>query len=708
MTPPTDVSSPESGAAWYVGIDCGGTFTDLVMANAQREVHVFKALSVPADPARGALNALGLAAEALDTSVEAILEDCALLVHGSTVATNTVLEGKGARVGLVTTQGFRDSLHIRRGYRENAFDHRTPFPPVLVPRYLRLGVRGRLDRDGACVEPLSESDVRDAAMAFTREGVESVAVCLFNSFIDDAHERRALAVLREAWPGTWAFASADVAPILGEYERASTAVMNAYIAPVTIGYLERLATRLHSLGLRRSPLLIQNNGGAVSVEQSASRPATLLLSGPAAGAGALDFYRQAVGSDDLISMEIGGTSCDVLLMSEGTVTVSDRFKVGGYDLAIPSVDVFTIGAGGGTIAGVDRAGLLFAGPQGAGAAPGPACYGQGGTEPTVTDAQLVLGRLRAGGYAGGSVSLDETLAREAIRRRIATPLGIGVEEAAAGVIRLVEQSLLHAVQEISSERGHDPRRFVLVAAGGAGPMHGSGVGRLLGCREVYVPRLSGVYCALGMLHANVRHDFARVHLAQLDRSDPDAIERIYTDLESRGAAALEAGGFTAESVRFVREMDLRYLGQQYDLRVILGPVGAGGAGAVRTAFEQEHERRFGHTQPEGVVEISKLRVAAIGTLPPLSLPAPAPSCRPPDRTGARMVWLGPEEGWERTAVHDGESLAPGHRIEGPALIEERTTTVLVGMGDVLEVDTAGNFRIHLAPGSEPEPESSPG
>lgn len=698
MIPPADSPASESRAAWYVGVDCGGTFTDLVMADSRRRAHVFKVPSVPADPARGVLDALRLAAGTLGTSVESILGDCALLVHGSTVATNTVLEGRGARVGLVTTRGFRDSLHIRRGYRDNAFDHRKPFPPVLVPRHLRIGAGGRLDRDGACVEPLAEPDVRDAAATFMREGVDSVAVCLFNSFIDDAHERRALAVLRDVWPGVWAFASAAVAPILGEYERTSTTVMNAYVAPGAIGYLERLAARLRELGLRRSLLLIQNNGGAVSVEQSASRPATLLLSGPAAGAGALDFYRRAIGSDDLISMEIGGTSCDVLLMSGGKVNVSDRFKVGGYDLAIPSVDVFTIGAGGGTIAGVDRAGLLFVGPRGAGAAPGPACYGQGGAEPTVTDAQLVLGRLHCGGYAGGSVSLDAALAREAIERRIARPLGIGVDEAAAGVIRLVEQNLLHAVQEISSERGHDPRRFVLVAAGGAGPMHGASVGRLLGCREVYVPRLSGVYCALGMLHADVRHDFVRVYLAPLDRAGPGAIERAYAELESQGAQALAAEGFTVESIRLVREMDLRYLGQQYDLRVALGPAGASGADAARAAFEREHERRYGHIQPRGVVEISKLRVIAIGTLPPLSLPAPPPSRRPATRTGERMVWLGPQDGWKRTAVFDGGSLAPGHRIEGPALVEERTTTVLVGTADALEVDTTGNFRIRIASG----------
>ncbi|MCP5154807.1 MAG: hydantoinase/oxoprolinase family protein [Ectothiorhodospiraceae bacterium] len=682
-------------AAWYIGVDCGGTFTDLVMANARNELHVFKVPSVPADPAEGVLAALHAAAAGLDCTVTAILERCALLVHGSTVATNTVLEGKGARVGLIATAGFRDSLQIRRGYRANAFDHRTPFPAVIVPRHLRLGVAGRIDRDGLELEPLDEGAVAAAAETFGREGVESVAVCLFNSFLTGAHEQRALEVLRDNWPGEWAFASVDVAPILGEYERTSTAVMNAYVAPGTIGYLQRLAARLRELGLGHSMLLIQNNGGAVSVEQSAARPASLLLSGPAAGVGALDYYRRAVGTDDLISMEIGGTSCDVLLMSGGSVSVTDRFQVGGYDLAVPSVDVFTIGAGGGTIAGVDRAGLLYAGPEGAGAVPGPACYGLGGSRPTVTDAQLVLGRLRPGPYAGGSVTLDPDRAHDAIATEVAGPLGITVEEAAVGIIRLVEQNLLHAVQEISSERGHDPRRFVLVAAGGAGPMHGAAVGRLLGCHEVYVPRLSGVFCALGMLHTDVRHDFVRVHLARLDRSDPGELESMFEALVDNGRGALAADGFTPDAMRFARALDLRYMGQQFDLRVLLADGEVVTEATVRDAFEREHQRMFGHVQPAGIVEISKLRLVAIGTLPPLSLPAPTPAATTARPVTRRAVWLGPETGWRDTAVYEGSALAPGNEIPGPALIEERTTTILVGPQDHLTVNGAGDYRIVL-------------
>ena len=528
--------------AWRIAVDVGGTFTDLVLVDRRGTVRVFKVPSVPADPAQGVMAAVERAGAALSLSVRDLLRNCSLFVHGSTVATNTVLEGRGARVGLLTTAGFRDSLEIRRGMRENPWDHRTPNPPVLVPRYLRLPVHGRIDRDGEELAPLDTGDIVAAAEIFVREGVESAAICLLNSFAEPGHERAARTVLAKHWPGEWISVSSDVAPIMGEYERSSTAVLNAYVAPRTVGYLRRLNDRLREMGFPHSMLLIQNNGGAISVEQVGNRPATLLLSGPSAGVGALRYFARAIGSDDLISMEIGGTSCDVMLMARGEVPITDQFTIAQYHLALPSVDIHTIGAGGGTIAGVDTAGMLFAGPQGAGAAPGPAAYLRGGTEPTVTDAQLVLGRLKPGPYAGGSVVLDGEAARRAVDDRVARPLGLSVEAAAAGIIRLVEQNLLHAVQRISIERGHDPRRFVLVACGGAGPMHGAAVGRMLKCPKVYVPRLSGAFCALGMLNSDVRHDLVRAHMASLDAGALAAIAPRFQELEAEARRALAADG----------------------------------------------------------------------------------------------------------------------------------------------------------------------
>jgi N-methylhydantoinase A len=563
------MTARQSKAGWRVGVDVGGTFTDLVLLRADGELRVFKVPSVPSDPAQGVLDALTRASEALQTPLRDLLGDCVVFVHGSTIATNTLLEHKGARVGLLTTRGFRDSLEIRRGIRRDPWRHREPYPPVLVPRYLRLPVAGRLDRIGNEVEGVHEKDVRAAAVTFGEEDVEAVAIAFHNSFLNDAHERRAAALLKQVWKGTWISLSAEVAPVMGEYERTSTAVLNAYIAPRTVDYVRRLAARLSEIGLGVSILLIQNNGGAIAAEQVADRPATLFLSGPAAGAAALGHYSAFTGTQDLISMEIGGTSCDVILMNGGETPLSEALDIEGYDLSLPSIDVHTVGAGGGAIAGVDAGGMLFVGPGGAGANPGPACYGLGGVEPTVTDAQLVLGRLRPGAYAGGAVSLDVDLARSTIENRIAAPLGLSVETAAEGIIRLTEQKLLHALQRISVERGHDPRRFTLVAVGGAGPLHGTSVARALGCRRVYVPRLAGAFCSLGMLNTDVRHDFVRVHLTRLDQVTPTRVRKVLAELEAQGRELLRQEGFAEKDMRWLGMCALRYQGQQTEVRVAM-------------------------------------------------------------------------------------------------------------------------------------------
>jgi N-methylhydantoinase A len=680
---------PDKSKSWRLGVDIGGTFTDLVAIDSNGAIHVHKVPTVAADPGQGVLAAVAMAASAQGLSSAEFLARVTLFAHGSTIATNTVLEAKGARVGLITSSGFRDALEIRRGYRDNPWDHRTPYAPVLVPRYLRLPIRGRLDRDGRETEALSDGDVTHATAAFRKEGVESVAVCLFNSYIDAQHETRVARQVGRDMPEVAITTSAHVVAVIGEYERSSTAVLNAYIAPRTVSYLRALNRRLAEIGLGVPLLLIQNNGGAVSVEEVAERPVALLLSGPAAGVGALTYYASAVGSDDLISMEIGGTSCDVILMQGGQVAFTDRLDIGGYVCVSPAVEIHTVGAGGGTIASVDSAGLLQVGPAGAGANPGPACYGLGGDEATITDAQLLLGRVKPGAMAGGSVELDPDKARHVIERKIAKPLGLSVDAAAAGMIRLMDQKLLHAVQRLSSERGHDPRRFTLVAAGGAGPLHGAAVGRALGSRRVYLPRLAGAFCAVGMLHSDVRHDYVRVHFADLDRADHAAIAAIFGDLEGEARATLARERFAAGDASTVRAMDLRYVGQQWDIAV---PVGNGfDAAVIRHDFEVEHERLFGHIQPGGAIEITKLRAAGIGRLPPLKHERRSPAKGAARASGHRRVWLSADTGWHDTPVFDPQTLAEGHRIEGPAVIDEATTTVLIGAGDRLEVDATGSY-----------------
>ena len=714
--------SSESGglaalaAPWRIGVDVGGTFTDLVLTDSAARSLVVKVPSVPSDPSQGVLAALERLAGNLGCMVMDVLADCALFVHGSTVATNTMLEGKGAKVGLLTTEGFRDALEIRRGLREDQWNHREPFAPVLVPRYLRMGVGGRIDSDGNEHEPLRLGDVDEALTAFRSEGVKVVAVAFFNSFLNGAHEEAAASRLRQQWPEAWVTESAALSPTLGEYERTSTAVVNACLSPRIVSYLRSLDAQLRSLGLKPPLLLVQSNGGAISVEQVAPRPVNLLLSGPAAAVGALNYYRglleqcETGGNDpgNLISMEIGGTSCDVLLMSAGQVAMKDDLMIAGYHVSTPAIDIHTIGAGGGTIAGVDGAGMLYVGPQGAGADPGPACYGKGGENPTVTDAQLVLGRLRAGAYAEAGLTLDLEAARRAIQTKVADPLGLSVEDAAVGIIALLEQNLLHAVEYISIERGHAPRLFTLVAAGGAGPMHGVSVARGLGCERVYVPRDAGALCAVGMLHADVRQDFQLFLRGSLDELDAGSVEADLAALDAQALAAMQAEGFGADQVVQEHAIDLHYTGQLSSLRVTL-PAGGFDATAVRQAFEAEYERLYGHVQPDGMIMSAALRVAArAATGTPKAKAGHAPAASSAEPQERRQVWH-EGHGMMETAVYSGTALGPGATVEGPAVIEERTTTVLLGPGDRLAVDGAGNFMIRVAEAAKAvEPARQPG
>ena len=672
--------------SWRIGVDVGGTFTDLVIVTADGQFHVVKVPSVPSNPAAGVLAAVDQAATLLRISTRTLLAECQAFIHGTTIATNCLLEGKGARVGMVVTEGFRDTLEIRRGRRNTPWDHRSAFSPPLVPRDLRLPVAGRLDRNGMEDQSLSIEQVQVARKALDARKVDAIAICLLNSFIDSSHEHAAAELLGDGRRAV--YCSSDVIPLIGEYERWSTTVVNAYVGPRTIGYLRELEASLHSLGLRRPLLVLQNNGGAITVDEVAKRPAMLLLSGPAAGVGALAFYASRDGTNDMISMEIGGTSCDVMIMHDGTVAHSDHLDIGGYDVHLPSVDIHTIGAGGGTIAGVTSSGLVFAGPRGAGANPGPAGYGLGGTDPTLTDALLVLGRLRPTRLGDGTIQLDREKARLAVETCVAKPLGIRLEAAALGIVQVVEQKLLQAVQAVSSERGLDPVSFTLLAAGGAGPMHAASIARGLGCDRAYVPRHAGAFCALGMLNSDVRHDFIRVHLAPLDR--PENLEQQFDELEMQAASALAAEGFPAAQRRFDRGVDLRYEGQHWDVTV---PIRKGDdQQTIRAAFEKLHQQRFGHTLPTAGVRLTKLRLSGFGVMPPLPLQstqlrssvAPAPT----DWTEAVLDDPGI---FVQMAVYDGAALQPGHRIVGPALIEERTSTILLAQADVAHVTKHGDY-----------------
>jgi N-methylhydantoinase A len=674
-----------------IAVDVGGTFTDLALAGTDGRRHTAKVPSVPSDPSAGVIAALHAVAAGLDTTASGLLGRCDRFVHGSTVATNAVLTQGLARVGLVTTAGFRDSLAIRRGLRDDQWDHRAPWPPVLVPRSLRRPVGGRIDADGREVEPLASADLEDAIEVFRDHDVEAVAVCLLHSYRNPVHEDAAAELLRREWPGALTTVSSELVPHLGEYARTSTAVVNAGLVPHVGAYLTRLADALRALGLVGSLLMLQSNGGTVPVDAVGARPVDLILSGPAAVGGAT--RRLSSDGDALVTMEIGGTSCDVAVAVGGSVPVVDGLEVGGYHLDVPAVDVHTVGAGGGTIARVDATGFLTVGPDGAGADPGPACYGRGGRAPTATDAHLVLGRLRPGPYAGGSVVLEDDHARRAIAEELAEPLGLTVEDAAIGLLALLEEHLRHAVETITIQRGRDPRSMTMVAAGGAGGLHGSRIARALGCRRLVVPAEAGVFCALGMLDSDLRRDVSRSVMGRLDDLGAAGALELLADEQRRTDRLVGAEWPDDVAVSSSWYADLRYPGQMWSVRV---PVDASATTeSLRSAFETEYELRYGHVQPEGELELTGVGVVARGDTGPgpdvligaAGVPAPIEH---------RRCWLDPAVGWRDVPVYSGDDLGAGVTLEGPFVIEERTTTVLGGVGDRLVVGAAGDLEVELA------------
>ncbi|MER8801170.1 hydantoinase/oxoprolinase family protein [Mesorhizobium sp. M0998] len=679
---------------WRVGIDVGGTFTDIVAIGSRSGIRVYKTASTPDDPSAGVLAGVSALAESQGLTIQEFLSACTHFVHGTTVATNTLLEGKGARTGMLVTRGFRDAIEIRRGFRENVWDYRTPWPDVLVPRWLRRPITERVLKDGRIEAEVDRADLDDAIARFEAAGVQAVAVCFINSYLNDANEEICVRYLREAMPDCFVCGSAKLAAVMGEYERSSTAVVNAYIGPRVVPYLRQLDERLSELGLSNRLLLVQSNGGAAFIGDIEKRPVSLLLSGPAAGVGALDYFSGKDGLGGLITMEIGGTSCDVMLYDRGKVGETTRLDIAGYPAITASVEINTVGTGGGTIAYVDAGGMLQVGPQGAGSRPGPACYGLGGTRATVTDAHVVLGRLRPGAYADGSVNIRSELAQEAIAEHVAQPLGLTVEGAAIGIIRLAEQNMLHAMERMSSERGVNPQALTLVACGGAGALHGVAVARLLGCPSVFVPQLAGVFCAFGMCNSNIRHDVIQSCMVKLsDETLARISEQVAEREDEQRTRLLES--FSSEAIVLDCFLELRYRGQQWTVRVPFF-CRTDSTQKLRHRFEEEFSSIYGYMQERNEVQIVAFHLVGKGRFPAVVLEAAEASAETPQASSTRSVWIDARTGFVDAPVFSPSKLHPGSRIIGPAVIEELTTTILLGAADVLLVDEGGNYSIQLS------------
>jgi len=655
-----------------VGVDTGGTFTDFVVLwNGDLRVH--KVLSTPGNPAEAILRGLE------DLVVGA---DLGALVHGSTVATNAVLERKGVRTGLITTAGFRDVLEIGRQTRPKLYSIRVDREPPLVGRELRVEVTERLDERGEVLIPL-DSDTVDAAIAALKlAGAESVAVCLLFSFADPAHERTVVAAAREA--GFHVSASSEVLPEFREYERTSTVVLNAYVAPIMDRYLGELQGSLPA----GAPLrIMQSNGGSISAATARREAARTLLSGPAAGVVGAAYMAEVSGFERSITFDMGGTSTDVALI-DGEITETSEGNIGGYPTRLPMIDIHTVGAGGGSIAWFDTGGALRVGPRSAGADPGPAAYGRGGSEPTVTDANVALGRLIPEAFLGGGMTLQVEAARAAVGR-IAQRLGSTVEEAALGMVRIANANMEAAIRVISVERGHDPRRFTLVAFGGAGPLHACELASALRIPRVLVPSTPGVLSALGMLAADILKDYVRTVMVASDAAS-DAVEPVFAELEARGRAELHTEGVAPERTVIERYLDLRYVGQSYELVVPYD----GDLSAAVAGFHGAHERRFGYNDPTERVQVVNVRLKARGLAdrPEIERAPLEPSAQATPSEIRTVVFAG-EGGAEphQTPIFDRATLTPGAMIVGPAIITQYDTTTVLPPGWRATVDAVRNL-----------------
>lgn len=685
--------------SYRIGVDIGGTFTDFTVAREHGELLLWKEDTTPDDPGRAVLTGLGAVAEQLGTDVSGLLGETELFVHGTTVATNMLIQRNGPTIGLLCTEGFRDILYFRDGYKPERFNMHLPHPRELVDRWLRIGVPERFDPSGEEVVALDEDAVRAAAARFREAGTRAVAVAFLWSMLYPDHELRAAEILAEELEGVDVVCSHQVLPEIREWERTSATAMSAYIVPRIHEYLTNLEGKLEEGGLEIPPLIMQINGGCARIPDILRVPVNILASGPAAAPAAALHFADTIGSD-LITVDMGGTSLDVCLIQDGRAAMSREIQVEGQPIGVPAVDVHSIGAGGGSIAWIDAGDALRVGPRSAGSRPGPACYDFGGTEPTVTDANVVLGYLDPEAFLGGRRRLRDDLSARAVDEHVATPLGLSTVDAAAGIVRVVNANMVGAIRSVSIDRGVDPRRFTLVCGGGAGGLHAAELARELGMGRVFVPLEAGVFCSFGMTVTDVRHDHVAALHAVSDAFDLDGLNATLAELEAQARRELLEEGFEASEIRLERSVDARYPGQVHEITVPVpgdGALGADEVTALEAAFHAQHEAQFAYHRERMPIECLHWRVAAIGASAVGASPAPeaAGGAAAPARTV--QAYSAAVGGLAPTPIYDVADLDVGTSIHGPAIVAAPTTTVVVHEGDVLSRQVAEGFLIDVAP-----------
>jgi N-methylhydantoinase A len=674
---------------WSVGTDTGGTFTDLLALSDNGRTVVCKTPSTPPNFEVGVLNALK------QLNIEP--GDVSLFYHGTTVGTNALLTRTGAMTALLTTKGFRDVLEVRDGMREEFYDITWNGPEPLIPRVNRLEVTERVAYDGSVMTPVSEGEVRQIAKLMKKRGIGAVAVCFLHAYANGRHEEQVRTILREEMPDAYISISSEVMPEPPEFERTTTTAANAYVGPVLAKYLTELSTAVRDHGLECAVLIMHSAGGTMTPESAIRFPVRTALSGPAGGVLAAEAIARATGRSNVVSLDVGGTSADVATIEDGKPRLTDQqLPEWGLPLRLPSIDVVAIGAGGGSIAWIDGAGVPHTGPQSAGAQPGPACYGKGGVEPTTTDANLVLGRLRPDKFLGGTILLHRELAERAIRERFAQPLGLDLYEAAEGIIRIANENMANAIRKQTIHRGLDPREFSLMAFGGAGPLFGVAIARELQMREVIIPVSPGATSAMGLLFADARHDLVRTYICPVSEFDFDRANSLYGEMEKAGRALLEEEGFNADSIEVTRILDLRYIAQVRTLpiNIIDTALSRSTLASAVDQFHRDYEREYRYAIAGFPVESRSLRVVAVGR-------TRKPRLETDTRRGPASdalvheapVYFSESGGAVATRYYDRIRLFPGAVLEGPAIVEQFDSTTVLPPGCRLEMDAMRNLII---------------
>lgn len=681
-----------------VGFDVGGTFTDFVLEDTEGRWHTGKRLTTYPDPSDACLAGL----DELLARTGVSYSEISRAVHGTTLGSNIVIERQGRGVGLVTTAGFKDVLQIGREKRYQVYDLQITKPAPLVDRSMIWEVPERMLADGSVRTPLDAGAARETIREIAERGVESLAVCFLHSYINPDHERRFAELVAEEAPDMVVSLSSEVSPQFREYERTSTTVVNAYVITAVRAYLRKMVESLTGQGYGGKLFIMQSGGGVATAEAMSDLPVRMIESGPAAGALIAAKFGDASGHSDVVAFDMGGTTAKLSMINGGEPSTVGQFELhrvrlapgSGIPMNVRAVDLVEIGAGGGSVASVSQ-GTIQVGPESAGSSPGPACYGLGGTEPTVTDANLVLGYFNPERFAGGSMILDVDAARRAIAR-VAEPLGLSIEEAAWGIHRLVTLNMELATRVVSIERGNDPRSLALVATGGSGPAHACRMAMALGMQAVLVPAAAGVASAVGLLSADVKFDTSRSFVSRLDDVSAAHMNELFTEMEAE-ASRVVGESTDGKPVRIAREVDLRYVGQGFELTVDIGPgeITVEMLGEMRDAFDSVYAKRYGFASPEKPVEATTWKVTAYGDSPPLEMPVIAHEGTALEPAGTRSAYFPETDGYVDTPIYDRDKLAAGHRIIGPAIIEERESTTVIPPGMTAVIDPHGTARVEV-------------